>query len=327
MSAPRCFLCGARALAPGDRSLRFSTGRRRSFPLACTSCGVLIDADADMEACRVDLAARLGRQEFVSGDDQDYGLDIFTLRIAATRLSRGIEPVEDAQRQALMEPHSPLAAAARLEDLALRESRPVALGIICRPAELDPLLETLGQHASWAAEALILVDGDEAEPISLDIEGFGPSAARLGRRPLGGDFAGQRNALTALSQTKWMLQLDADEVLEPGTGALLGPLAALAERGGAVSIGLPRLNLVDGTASDLFPDTQYRLNHRSVRYGGAVHERPRRDWQRSFITLHGAIRHHLTRAHVEERSARYEAMDPGRGRLEEASALLEPYRP
>ncbi|WP_416357305.1 hypothetical protein ACLNGM_04065 [Aureimonas phyllosphaerae] len=315
--APRCFLCGGRALAPSDRHLSWPNGATRRFALACSFCGVLTDRAEGPDALE-HLGAAMTAERFRLDRDAPYGLDIFTLRAAATRWRRGATPADAAQRAALAHPHADLAAEADLADLDENCADPIAMGLMCRAAEWDAAREMLRLHLAMGATIVILIDGEgpafTAEPGIL-----------VARRPMAGDFAAQRNALQDLSPAPWMLQLDTDETLEPAAAALLPALARLAEAGGAVSVGLPRRNLVDGRLADLFPDTQYRLNRREVRYAGRVHERPDRPWQRSLLALHGAIDHHLSRARVETRSRAYEAMAPGAGRLEEEDALLQPF--
>lgn len=324
----RCFVCAADMLVPSERHLIYSDGRRRPFALACASCGVLLEPGADASRCQAHLARALAARRFVSDPDTAYGLDLYTLRIAATRLGRGIRPLDTEGRAALRHPHAERAAHADLYDLDGPDVRAVSLGLICRPAERDAVLSGLAAQAGWTDDVAILLDAEAAPPEAVTVSGFPEGAVRVAARPLSGDFAAQRNALQALARHSWMLQLDTDETLEPATGRLLPALAALAEAGAVRSIGLARRNRVDGALSDVFPDVQYRLNRRDVRFAGRVHERPRLagGWPESFITLHGAIEHRLSRAHVEARSRRYEVLDPGRGRLEEAEALLRPYR-
>ncbi|WP_279478843.1 hypothetical protein [Aureimonas sp. SK2] len=318
LSDHRCFLCGGRALAPTQRTLRWPDGTRRRFALACGFCGVLTD-EPQGPAALAQLGSAMAGDRFRLEADAPYGLDAFTLRTAATRWRRAARPADAVQRAALANPHAEPAGEADLADLAAGTGLPVAIGLLCRADEWERALEGLRPHLAWGSEIVILADEE------------GPTLApepnvRIARRPLAGDFAAQRTALQDLSQSPWILQLDSDETLAPDVGALLPALAALADAGGAVSIGLPRRNLVDGTLADLYPDTQYRLNRRDVRFDGRVHERPDRPWQQSFIALHGAIDHHLSRERVETRSQGYEAMAPGRGRLEEADALLQPFR-
>ena len=324
----RCFVCAADMLVPSERHLIYPDGRRRLFPLACASCGVLLEREADASGCRAHLADALTKSAFVSDPDAPYGLDLYTLRTAATRLGRGIRPLGLEDRAALLQPHSLRAAEGALYDLDSAEQRLVSLGVICRPAERDSVLAALPAQAAWAADVTLLLDAPAAPARAVAVPGFAPGAVRVAARPLAGDFASQRNALQDLARAPWMLQLDADEAVDPATGARLPALAALAEAGDVVSVGLPRRNRVDGILSDVYPDVQYRLNRTAVRYAGRVHERPvlPGGWPQSFIALHGTIDHALTGIHVRARSQRYEALDPGRGRPEERDALLQPYR-
>lgn len=264
------------------------------------------------------LAAALDGSVFAP--QADIGLDIYTLRIAASRLHTIALPCDRRQGIALAAPHSTLDARARLVPLGTAPRQPVSLGILCRPETLDACVEQARRHLDWASQAIILCDG-AAAPQRHD------RCVRVAFRPLEGDFARQRNALQDLCETGWMLQLDDDETIAPETGWALPALVFAAEAAGMVSIGLARRNMVDGVLSDLFPDTQYRLNRQEVRYRGVVHERPDRPWQRSTIALHGTIDHTLNAARAARRSDIYEELSPGNGRLGEARALLTPYRP
>jgi hypothetical protein len=322
----RCFVCSALMWQEADRHLIFSSGRKRSFRLACASCGTLVDDPAQGDAYRQDLQERLERREFASDGEAGYGLDIYSLRSAATLFGKAVGPLDAAQQNALSAPHASIAAMARISDLANEEPAAVSLGVICRAGEVPQVLRQSVPHQTWARELIVLVDGAAPPALPDDRPDFGAMKVRLEVRPLAGDFAGQRNALQDLSSAPWMLQLDADETLSAETGRNLALLAGLAERQGVVSVGLPRRNLVDGVLSAIYPDTQYRLNRRDIRFGGVVHERPERPWQQSLLALNGAILHHLERAHVLARSKRYEALSPGQGRMEEEQALLEPYR-
>ena len=319
----RCFLCAAPMLGASERTLDYAHGRRR-FPLACGSCGVLLDRDADPAACRDHLARRCEASVFESDARAGYGIDLYTLRSAATRFGLGLRPLDKAGEDDLRHPHGRRAARAELFRLGDADTRKISLGLIGRPGERETVLAALPASSAWTDDVVLLLDGAPSPPEAVPVPGFPLGAVRVASRPLAGDFAAQRNALQALGRHGWMLQRDADESLDPATGRLLPALAALAEASDAVSIGLARRNRVDGMLSDVFPDVQYRLNRRDVRYAGRVHERPVLDggWPRSMIALHGAIDHHLSAAHVRARSRRYEALDPGRGRPEEEEALL-----
>ncbi|GJD46061.1 hypothetical protein AFCDBAGC_3941 [Methylobacterium cerastii] len=324
----RCFVCAADMLEPSGRHLAYPGGERRDFPIACASCGLLLAPDADPARCRADLAARLAGPTFVPDPAGAYGLDLYTLRSAATALGLGIRPQDAAGRAELRRPHAVRAAQADLYALDGRERVPVSLGLLCRPPDLDRVLAAVAAHAAWTDDVVVLLDAAAASPRTVSDEGFPHDAVRVAARPLDGDFAAQRNALQDLAHHPWMLQLDADETLDLAVGRRLPALAALAEAGDVLSVGLARRNRVDGLLSDVFPDVQYRLNRKAVRYEGRVHERPALDggWPRSFVALHGAIEHHLGRAHVLARSRRYESLAPGRGRPEEEAALLRPFR-
>jgi hypothetical protein len=323
----RCFVCAADMLGPSDRHLTYPDGQRRAFPLACGSCGVLLAAEADPETCRAHLARTLSGPVFGSDPEAPYGLDLYTLRSAATRHGRGLRPLDAAGRAELRRPHGSRAARAALFALEPSGGCPVSLGLLCRPSERDDVLAALPLHAGWVDDVVILIDGPAMAAVPMPVAGFAAGMVRVAGRPLDGDFAAQRNALQGLARHGWTLQLDSDEALDPEAGRLLPALVAYAEVQGVISIGLARANRVDGVLSDVFPDVQYRLNRTSLTYAGRVHERPVLDggWATSFITLHGHIEHRLSRAHVQARSRRYEALDPGRGRPEEAVALLRPY--
>ncbi len=315
----RCFLCGARLWAPTERVLRLSpSSPPRRFRFACGSCGVLADAPEAGEAAAAHWRAAAREPAVEPADDDPYGFDAYSLRSAATRHDRWAEPADGAQAQALCAPHSELAARAGLADLRDAAPAPFSLAILCRESE-RPRAMALAQAArAWSDDILVLLDGEGA--------GEARAGLRVHRRPLAGDFSAQRNAAQALARHEWVLQLDSDETLDAAQAATLGPLLARLDSR-TVSVGLRRRNLVDGAPADLWPDTQYRLNRRAVRYENRVHERPSRPWQRSLLHLGATIGHHLSRAHVEARSHRYEAMARGEGRLFEETDLLTPFQP
>lgn len=141
----------------------------------------------------------------------------------------------------------------------------------------DPGLEDFfAQVPPWVTEVVALWDA--AAPPAAPPACAAP--VRHLARPLGDDFAAQRNAMLDACATDWVLVLDADERLDSG-----GWLAAreLALRGEAHGLGLfllPRRTLhPDGArvlaGLGLWPDLQPRLLRRTpaLRYRRPVHER------------------------------------------------------
>lgn len=292
----------------------------------CCHCGLLADAAA-LASGRLPamIDARLRGERFILAPDDPFFVESYSARTLA--LSRGLvaSPVGDEQRAALRNPYTDCPAIADIRPLAASPAVPVSLVVICRPSDLDELRRRFGPVGNVLDDLCIVVD----EPPTADLipPADWPDTVRILQRPLAGDFAAQRNAGQEMARHEWVLQLDADETVDAETLAALGHVAALADAGGSLSVGLARRNRVDGALSDLFPDIQYRLNRRVMRYAGQVHERPALagGWRDSFIAPNLVIEHHLSRAHVERRSERYEAMQPGKGRLFERDALLTPY--
>ncbi|MDE0923311.1 hypothetical protein [Aurantimonas coralicida] len=318
---PRCPVCRARDMWESERAARHDAAWRE-----CGHCGLLADAAALASGRLPALVdARLGGERFSLVPDDPFFVESYSARTLA--LSRGLvaSPVGDEQRAALRNPYTDCPAVADLRPLAASPTVPVSLVVICRPGDLSSLRDQLGLVGNVLDDLCLVVDEPPAAD-TLQSAGW-PATIRILQRPLAGDFAAQRNAGQAMARHDWVMQLDADETVDGETLAALGHVAALADAGGCLSVGLARRNHVDGALSDLFPDIQYRLNRRVVRYAGKVHERPALagGWRDSFIAPNLVVEHHLSRAHVERRSERYEAMQPGKGRLFERDALLTPY--
>ena len=307
-------MCGARDARPEGRSLR-----------RCGHCGLGIRAGVDDETSREALDALLAPGSVDVGrlPGAPLAMDAHTLRTAAAGRGLGFEPGGDAQRAALVRPHSSLPGRGRLAPFA-GTSRRVALGMIVRADEAELALARVRRRRERFAGAVVAIDApDDGAPAE------GADGTIVIRHPLGGDFAAQRNRVQDASPVPWMLQLDADEDPDPTLLERMDALAAQADAHGLLSIGLPRRNLVGGRASDLWPDVQYRLNRREVRYAGRVHERPDLggEWRLSMIAPGATLAHRLERARVLERSRRYEAMESGAGRAGDEAALLRPFIP
>lgn len=263
----RCFICGARDWRDDPGAVR------------CSHCGLrIIDSGIDPLAAASDLRARLvsGAFDLGAAPPAEWNADLYTMRIAAAACGRSVRPADARQAEALAAPHRTLPAAGASPKLA--EPAEIAVGLIARPGEaarVEELVATL--DLPFVSEAIVVFDCKDPPP---PVRG-----ARVLSAPLGGDFATQRNRIQAQARSPWVLQLDTDERLEGEALDLLGRLAFAVGEQGIVSIGLPRINLIDGVRSDLYPDIQYRLNRREVRYAGAVHERPDLDGKWWLSTL------------------------------------------
>ncbi|GGD53977.1 hypothetical protein GRI62_04415 [Erythrobacter arachoides] len=194
---------------------------------------------------------------------------------------------------------------------------PVTLAAIARTAELAQFLHATEPVAGLFAERVVLVDAEQPPPVARN-------RVRVLAKPFDGDFAAQRNRLMAEIHTDWVLQLDTDESLTGESARTLVALVSEAERLGLAALGLPRRNRVDGVLSSLYPDIQYRLLHRDIRFAGRVHERPVVPFARTALALACPIDHALSRARVVARTAQYGAMAADAARPEDETALLQP---
>lgn len=266
----------------------------RAMP-ECNHCGLAV-ADLSFDAAALRGAIRAGFAE--GAPDCGFALAPHARRNAAWAL--GFVLGNTGWEQAMPTPNA------------------VTLGMIARASEADGVTTLLDMLRPHFAEAIVIVDGDAA-PLAERLPW-----ARVVAHPLHGDFAAQRNRVQALARG-WVLQLDSDERPDAALLGALGWLTQAAERERLRSLGLPRRNLVDGVASALWPDIQYRLNRADIRYAGTVHERPVVPFEQTSLALAGAIDHHLCRARVVERSRIYEAMSTGAGRPSDEAALLRPF--
>jgi hypothetical protein len=314
----RCGLCHARGIRETTRVLRFP-GSEKTYRLECSHCGMLYD---DHEAATRAAVPFTTNDLATCTPDQSFGYDMFTLRIVAARFGLAARPMDAAQTEALSRPHSSVAGAAILSPLDHLATAPMTLGVMCRDHELSSVLEKCAGFGDEFAECIVVVDKPNTWQTALEI----PQHCKVLTRNLDRDFGSQRNHIQDLSESDWVLQIDADEALTVEAVGKLRRLATLAAEQDVVSIGLSRKNLVGSRLSDHYPDVQYRVNRRDVRYEGKVHERPARPWQRSMIAVDLDINHMLDAAHVGQRSHLYDEISPGNGRLEEEGLLTTAFR-
>ena len=315
MLGERCGMCGARALVPAARP----------DWLSCEWCGVESVRDAvrlpDLHAGRIEDQIPRGwhmddyvARGWAAGQGFDYRAD-------RTERARGHSPERASGTLTRIEPATPLA---------------VALAILARDAddELRGWLDMSALPYNYGA-TVVVVDqsktGDALDGLPVKVV-----AHRLN-----GDFGKQRDraqaAVEAMPGIDWVLHVDTDEAIGLRIEGWLEGLTAIAEREGLDAIALPRMNVVDGVCSDLWPDPQYRLVRATQRYDGRVHERPQacRDWRRTMTVLSGGrgpeaawtIHHALERAHVVARTQAYDALGQDSDRRADEEALLRPYTP
>ncbi|WP_428533031.1 hypothetical protein [Rhodopila sp.] len=142
--------------------------------------------------------------------------------------------------------------------------------------------------------------------------------------PLNNDFAAQRNRIQEAATTEWVLQLDCDERLADGAALRLPDLISDAETQGWVGIALTRRNIVDGIISAMYPDPQYRLLRRSIRFTRSVHEYPLLDRRRTFVHLGPGLLHYIASQRLSVREGRYEGVEGGAGRPADTVLLRQP---
>lgn len=225
-----------------------------------------------------------------------------------------------------------------LETTPMSQSVPAAgvlsVGVMCRLDEVEGVAEIIATCLPVARRFLVVLDstGPLAEQefqgallARMQQRGAGRDASITVRaRRLGEDFGAQRSFLQSLADTPWVLQLDADERPSAGLVTTLGWAIAKAERFGKVSMGLRRLNIVDGVRTAHYPDTQYRLNRSSIRYKGIVHETPDVHWRLTGTFWSGDILHYMSGMRIDARSERYERMQKGAGAPFDCQLLRAP---
>lgn len=196
-------------------------------------------------------------------------------------------------------------------------------------ADVCDLWRELCHSARDIAVALDTDDAALAAARQAELVAIAPGrSCHVIAHPLDRDFAAQRNRVQQVAQTEWVLQLDCDECLTPMTSQILPGILDDADRHGWVAVALTRRNMVDGVVSALYPDVQYRLLRRSIRFKRAVHEYPElRADQPSFAHLGAGIVHTLANVRLGPRETVYDAIEPGAGRPHDTALLRRPLEP
>ena len=212
----------------------------------------------------------------------------------------------------------------------------LTIGGICRASDAHHIANLIDSCRSLTRHYAFVVDAGGDTTVE-DFRAALDAAAQKDSKSLDGldirvlihglnnDFGSQRNRVHELATTDWVLQLDTDERLSLDFAEGLALVLARTEQAGIDSIGFARANYVDGTLSALWPDVQFRLNRRDVRYVGTVHEAPGVHWRRQSWTLVGHILHLLPKARLAGRQERYESIKKGGGRPTDTAQLEAPF--
>lgn len=170
------------------------------------------------------------------------------------------------------------------------------LAVLVRPDEPD-LAGFFQACRGLAEQAVILWDGPDVPRAADAASALGVPVRHLAR-PLGRDYAAQRNALLAACPPGWVLTLDPDERPGPGFGELTARLTAAPDIG---AVYFPRITLYPdpGRAKvghGLWPDLQLRLFSTAPparpRYVRPVHERLEGLAGRAALALGAPLFHH-----------------------------------
>ncbi len=159
---------------------------------------------------------------------------------------------------------------------------PTVAGLVLARNEEALLPRALGSLGQIVDE-VVVVDDESTDGTAEVAQAAG---AQVVRRALRNDFAAQRNAGVERVRSEWIVQLDADEVLEP----TIVPLIQRAIRWGRVdAVFVPLLNRIieRGDEPVRWPDLQPRVFRARLRYTGSLHERID-DWRTAvFLPLSG----------------------------------------
>ena len=208
----------------------------------------------------------------------------------------------------------------------------LTLGIIAAADAWDDVLALWTSLRGCAQDIAVALDtGDAGLAAACQAELAAEAPGRqcqVVSHPLDRDFAAQRNRVQQAATTDWVMQLDCDERLTARTLQLIPGILDDAEQQGWAAVAFTRNNLVDGVSSAFYPDVQYRLLRRAVRFTRAVHEYPELGpRQTAFVHLGAGIVHTLRSERFERRGAFYDGIEAGAARPHDTALLRQPLEP
>lgn len=146
---------------------------------------------------------------------------------------------------------------------------------------------------------------------------FNPKKIQVHTRALSGDFSSQKNFAISKAKHNYIFHLDVDEEIDRSIQYVFHDIINGMESSELRVVGFPRINIIDGKQTEVYPDVQFRFHHRDVRWVGEVHEHPELiDGQYTITDKHHIIHSKTSKRH-NERNTFYNTIKKGAGNLVE----------
>ena len=149
----------------------------------------------------------------------------------------------------------------------------IALGIVSN--NLTDLTKTINRYGDWFEH--IYINYAQEEELK-DIETESLTDITKVQVPVNMDFANARNVVMDVlaDDIDYIVWLDDDEYFNMSLYKLIqtGTLATILEQDNIDILGVPRENLIDGVPSEVWPDVQFRIMKKDIRWVKKVHEHP-----------------------------------------------------
>ncbi|WP_457570431.1 hypothetical protein [Desulfovulcanus sp.] len=216
----------------------------------------------------------------------------------------------------------------------------LALGMICKADETDSIVKIAKLIGLLVREYVIVIDKENMKSSeinnirdTLTHKLFEPGRSipliKIANRKLNGDFGAQRNYLQQLVAADWILHFDTDELPSKELIENLWWIIRDCEIKNRTVAGFSRRNFVDGELTAAYPDYQFRLLRRHVKWYGKVHEIPLpciQDYKKTMIYPSYSIEHYLVSDRLQIRRRLYEDIQSGGGSTENQKLLEKPFK-
>ena len=137
--------------------------------------------------------------------------------------------------------------------------------------------------------------------------------------PVNMDFANARNAVMRVLEEDYIVWLDDDEYFNMSLLALIenGGLVKMLEENAVDVIGVPRENLIDNVPSAVWPDVQFRIMKKEIRWTKPVHEHPEFEGNKvAVLPNEFHLIHPKSSERFSEQQKLYNKITPGAGQSE-----------